>query len=286
MPVSTREKIENFRVLHERGCFVIPNPWDVGGAIALQDLGFRALASTSAGFAWSIGRADNAVGRDAVLSHLTALASAVDIPVNADFENAFADDAEGVAANVSLAVATGVAGLSVEDSTGDTENPLYAFEHALARVAAARAAIDASGSGVLLTARSEGFIAGRPQMEETLRRLKAYAAAGADCLYAPGLRDGAQIAAVIGAVAPKPVNVLTTGLSVSALADLGVRRISVGGSLARAAWGEFLRAAREIADHGSFDRLTEGEPGRALNALFSGANARTTPAPAARSSPD
>ena len=286
MPVSTREKIERFRALHARGCFVIPNPWDVGSAIALERLGFKAIASTSAGFAWSIGRADNAVGRDAVLGHLTALASAVDIPLNADFENAFADEPEGVAANVALAVQTGIAGLSVEDSTGDADDPLYAFEHALARVAAARAAIDASGSGVVLTARSEGFIAGRPQMQETLRRLKAYAAAGADCLYAPGLRDGAQIAAVIDAVAPKPVNVLTPGLTVAQLADLGARRISVGGALARAAWGEFLRSARDIADHGSFERFSQGEPGGALNALFSGRDAVTTPAPADRSSPD
>jgi 2-methylisocitrate lyase-like PEP mutase family enzyme len=272
MPATTRDKIARFRALHERGCFVIPNPWDVGSAIALQSLGFKALASTSAGFAWSIGRADNAVGRDGVLGHLTTLAAAVEVPLNADFENAFADDPEGVAANVTLAVQTGVAGLSVEDSTGDTDNPLYGFEHAVARVRAARAAIDATGSGVLLTARSEGFIAGRPEMEETVRRLKAYAAAGADCLYAPGLRDGAQIAKVVEAVAPKPVNVLTPGLGVAALANLGARRISVGGSLARAAWGEFMRAAREIADNGSFDRFAQAESGRALNALFGVAN--------------
>ena len=285
MSASTREKIERFRTMHERGCFVIPNPWDVGSAIALQSLGFKALASTSAGFAWSIGRADNAVGRDAVLGHLAATASAVEIPVNADFENAFADEPDGVAANVTLAVQTGVAGLSVEDSTGDANTPLYPFEHAVARVAAARAAIDATASGVVLTARSEGFIAGRPQMEETVRRLKAYAAAGADCLYAPGLHDSAQIAAVIEAVAPKPVNVLTPGLTVQALADLGVRRVSVGGALARAAWGEFLRAARQIADHGSFERLSQAEPGGALNAMFSGSAVATTPASADRSSP-
>ncbi len=223
------------------------------------------------------GHGPGRVGRDRAV---------VDDPLNADFENAFADEPEGVAANVALAVQTGIAGLSVEDSTGDADDPLYAFEHALARVAAARAAIDASGSGVVLTARSEGFIAGRPQMQETLRRLKAYAAAGADCLYAPGLRDGAQIAAVIDAVAPKPVNVLTPGLTVAQLADLGARRISVGGALARAAWGEFLRSARDIADHGSFERFSQGEPGGALNALFSGRDAVTTPAPADRSSPD
>ncbi len=272
MQTSTREKIERFRALHARGCFVIPNPWDIGSAIALQSLGFKALASTSAGFAWAIGRPDNAVGRDAVLGHLTALASAVDIPINADFENAFADEPDGVAANVAMALKTGVAGLSVEDATGDPDSPLYAFEHALARVAAARAAIDASGSGVVLTARTEGFIVGRPQMEDTLRRLRAFAAVGADCLYAPGLRDAAQIAEVVAAVAPKPVNVLTPGLSVAVLADLGARRISVGGSLARAAWGEFFRVARDIADHGVFDRFAQAEPGRALNALFSAAD--------------
>jgi 2-methylisocitrate lyase-like PEP mutase family enzyme len=268
MPASTREKIARFRALHERGCFVIPNPWDVGSAIALQSLGFKALASTSAGFAWSIGRTDNAVGRDAVLSHLTALAGAVDVPLNADFENAFADDPDGVAANVTLALATGVAGLSVEDSTGVSDNPLYPFEHAVARVTAARRAIDAAGSGALLTARSEGFITGRPDMDETLRRLNAYAAAGADCLYAPGLREATQIAAVVQAVAPRPVNVLAPGLTVAALADLGARRISVGASLARTAWGEFLRAAREIADSGSFDRFADAPSGRSLNALF------------------
>jgi len=269
MTATTHDKIARFRALHESGCFVIPNPWDVGSAIALQSLGFKALASTSAGYAWSIGRADNAVGRDAVLGHLSEISAAVEIPVNADFENAFADDPDGVAANVTLAVATGIAGLSVEDSTGDPANPLYGFEQAVARIAAARAAIDATGSGVVLTARSEGFIAGRPELEETLRRLKAYAAAGADCLYAPGLRDGAQITAVVEAVAPKPVNVLTPGLTVAALAELGARRISVGGSLARAAWGEFLRTARDIADNGSFERFGQAEPGRALNMLFS-----------------
>jgi 2-methylisocitrate lyase-like PEP mutase family enzyme len=268
MPASIRDKIERFRSLHERGCFVMPNPWDVGSAIALQSLGFEALASTSAGFAWSIGRNDNAVGRDAVLAHLKALAAAVDLPVNADFENAFADAPEDVAANVTLGVATGVAGLSVEDSTGDAANPLYDFEDAVARVAAARAAIDATGSGVVLTARSERSIAGPTDMEDVLRRLTAYAAAGADCLYAPGLREPAQIAEAVAAVAPRPVNILAAGLTVAALADLGVRRISIGGALARAAWGEFLRAAREIADTGSFERLANGEPGRSLNALF------------------
>ena len=270
MPATTAEKRAAFRALHASGCFVIPNPWDVGSAIALQSLGFKALASTSAGFAWSIGRADNRVGRADVLAHLTALAGAVDIPLNADFENGFADAPEAFAESVALAVETGVAGLSIEDSTGDAANPLYDFSLSVERIAAARAAIDATGADVMLTARSEGFIAGRPDLEETLRRLTAYAEAGADCLYAPGLRDAAQIAAVVEAVAPKPVNVLTPGMPVAALAELGVRRISVGGSLARAAWGEFLRAAREIATDGAFDRFAQGAPGRDLNALFAG----------------
>ncbi len=270
MPTSTAEKRAAFRALHASGCFVIPNPWDVGSAVALQSLGFKALASTSAGFAWSIGRADNRVERDAVLAHLSALAGATDIPLNADFENGFADAPDGVAESVTLAVRTGIAGLSIEDSTGDAANPLYDFSLAVERIAAARAAIDASGADVMLTARSEGFIAGRPDLDETLRRLTAYAEAGADCLYAPGLRQADQISAVVKAVAPKPVNVLTPGLSVAVLADLGVRRISVGGSLARAAWGEFLRTAREIASDGVFDRFADGAPGRDLNALFAG----------------
>jgi len=206
-----------------------------------------------------------------VLSHLALLADGLDIPLNADFENGFAHTPEGVAANVAKAVGTGVAGLSVEDSTGDAGAPLYAFDLALARVAAARAAIDAVDSTVLLTARSEGFICGRPDLAETLRRLTAFAEAGADCLYAPGLRDPEQIAAVVGALAPRPVNVLTPGIPVATLAGLGVRRISVGGSLARTAWGEFLRSAREIATDGSFASFAKGAPGGELNRLFSGA---------------
>ncbi len=270
MTQTTAHKRAAFHALHERGCFVIPNPWDAGSAIALQSLGFPALASTSAGMAWSMGHRDNDVQRDAVLSHLTALAAAVDIPINADFENGFADDPDGVAANVALAVQTGIAGLSIEDSTGDAASPLYDFDLAVRRIAAARAAIDAGGSGVLLTARSEGFITGRPDMAETLRRLTAYAEAGADCLYAPGLRDEAQIAALVKAAAPRPVNVLTPGLSVTVLAGLGVRRISVGGSLARAAWGGFLRAAREIAQDGTFNAFADAAPGGELNRLFAG----------------
>jgi 2-methylisocitrate lyase-like PEP mutase family enzyme len=269
MPSTPDEKRAAFRRLHESGCFVLPNPWDVGSAVALQSLGFKAIASTSAGMAWSLGRPDHMVELSQVLAHLTTLARAVNIPLNADFENGFADDPAGVGANVALAVETGVAGLSVEDSTGEADAPLYDFTLAVERLAAAREAIDASGTKVLLTARSEGFIAGRPDLEETLRRLTAFAAAGADCLYAPGLRNESQIAQLVKAVAPKPVNVLTPGLTVGALAALGVRRISVGGSLARTAWGEFLRAAREIAADGTFTAFARAEPGGQLNRLFS-----------------
>lgn len=268
MPPSIADKRASFRRLHESGCFVIPNPWDAGSAIMLQQLGFKAVASTSAGMAWTIGRPDNGVTRDDVLAHLRALVAAVDVPVNADYENAFADDPDGVAANVALAADTGIAGVSVEDSTGDAAAPLYDFDLAVARVAAARAAIDRTGSGMLLTARSEGFIAGRPDLDETIRRLKAFAEAGADCLYAPGIGDDAQITAVVQAVAPKPVNVLTLGMPVARLAALGVRRISVGGSLARAAYGEFLRAAREIAGDGTFTTFGRAAPSRELNGFF------------------
>lgn len=268
MRPSIADKRAAFRRLHETGCFVIPNPWDAGSAMALQSLGFKALASTSAGMAWSLGRPDNGVGRDEVLAHLSTLAAAVDVPVNADFENGFADDPDGVAASVALAVETGIAGLSIEDSTGNPQAPLYDFELAARRIAAARAAIDRSGQDVLLTARSEGFIAGRPDLDETVRRLKAYAEAGADCLYAPGIREEGQIVAVVQAVAPKPVNMLTLGQPVQALAALGVRRISVGGSLARTAWGAFLRAAREIAEQGSFAAFGHAVPSPELNKLF------------------
>jgi 2-methylisocitrate lyase-like PEP mutase family enzyme len=267
---TTADKRRAFRALHEAGCFVMPNPWDVGSALALQSLGFPALASTSAGMAWSAGRADGKVTLEDVLAHLTALAGQLDAPLNADFENGFADAPEGVATNVARAVGTGIAGLSVEDSTGDMGTPLYDFDLAVARVAAARAAIDAVDPSVVLTARSEGFIRGRPDLPETIRRLTAFAQAGADCLYAPGLRETAQIRAVVESVAPRPVNVLTPGLPVAEIAALGVRRISVGGSLARSAWGEFLRAAREIADHGAFTAFGRGASGAELNRMFGG----------------
>jgi len=268
MRPSIADKRATFRQLHDSGCFVIPNPWDVGSAIMLQSLGFKAIASTSAGMAWAMGRPDTGVNRGDVLAHLAQLVTAVDLPVNADYENGFADAPEGVAESVRLAAEAGVAGLSIEDSTGDRDAPLYDFGLAVERIAAARAAIDAAGGGVLLTGRSEGFIAGRPDLEETIRRLRAYSEAGADCLYAPGIRDEAQITAVVQAVAPKPVNVLSFGMPVAKLAELGVRRISVGGSLARAAYGEFLRAARQIAGEGSFEAFGRAAPGAELNGFF------------------
>jgi 2-methylisocitrate lyase-like PEP mutase family enzyme len=269
MPATpVADKRAAFRKLHESGCFVIPNPWDAGSAVLLQSLGFKALASTSAGMAWSMARPDNKVELDDVLAHLRALTAVTDIPLNADFENGFADTPDGVAANVAKAVETGIAGLSVEDSTGNKDAPLYDFDLAVQRVAAARAAIDGTGSGVLLTARSEGFIAGRPDLDETVKRLKAYAAAGADVLYAPGIREAAQIAAVVQAAGGKPVNMLTMGQPVADLAALGIRRISVGGSLARTAWGEFIRAAKEIAAEGSFEHFKQAAPSSELNRLF------------------
>ncbi|HUO12861.1 MAG TPA: isocitrate lyase/phosphoenolpyruvate mutase family protein [Caulobacteraceae bacterium] len=272
MSRSTPEKRAAFRALHEAGCFVLPNPWDVGSAKLLQHLGFKALASTSAGMAWSMGEPDGRVSLDEVLLHLSSLAHATDLPLNADFENAFADAPSDVANNVALAVDTGVAGLSVEDFTGRPDQGLYPFELAVARIAAAREAIHRTNSGVVLTARSEGFIRGAPDMDETVRRLKAYAAAGADCLYAPGLRDEAQIRTVVEAVAPKPVNLLSPGLPVATVEALGVRRISLGGALASAAYGAFFAAAKEIADQGVFTTLRQGAGSRpAFNAVLAGA---------------
>ena len=253
------QQVEVFHRLHGAGCFVMPNPWDVGSAVALEQLGFEAIASTSAGHAWSLGRSDNGVSRDEALEHLHSIAAAVDIPVNADFEGGFADDPGQVAENVKLATATGIAGLSVEDSTGDADEPLYEFDLAVERVRAARRAIDESGTGVLLTGRSEGFVVGRPDLEETVRRLQAYAEAGADCLYAPRIETNEQISAVVAAVAPKPVNLLANApfVTVAEAADLGVRRISVGGTLARTAWAGFLAAAEEIANEGTFARFVD-----------------------------
>jgi len=268
MPVSVPEKRAAFRRLHDSGCFVIPNPFDAGSAVMLQSLGFKALASSSAGMAWSKARSDNDVERSDVLAHLSELVAATDIPVNADFEDGFADAPDGVAESVTLAVETGVAGLSIEDSTGDKDNPLYEFDLAVERIRAARAAIDKTGSGVLLTARSEGFLVGRPDIEETAKRIRAYAEAGADVLYAPGIKEEAQITTIVQAAGGKPVNLLTMGHSVEQATRLGVRRVSVGGSLARVAYGELMRVAKEIAEQGSFAGFARGMPGAELNALF------------------
>lgn len=267
MPASDR--YVRFHNLHEGGCFVIPNPWDAGTARVLAQLGFPALATTSSGSAWSMGHADNHTPLDKALAHLRLIADSVDVPVNADFEGGFAVRPEDVAANVTRAVATGVAGLSIEDSTGDPSAPLFEFELAVDRVRAARSAIDKAGSRVLLTGRSEGFIVGRPDLKETIRRLTAYAEAGAECLYAPGLGTIDDITAVVNAVAPKPVNVLARPtLSVPQLRRAGVRRISVGGSLARAAWTAFLDAAREVSERGTFTAIGRAIPGAELNAMF------------------
>jgi len=270
MPISLADKRVTFRRLHEAGCFVLPNPFDVGSAKALAKMGFKALASTSAGFAWTIGKADNHVTLDEVCAHLTALCAAVDLPVNADFEGGFAIEPEKVAAHVARGVKTGVAGLSIEDSTGDAARPLYDRAHAIERIKAARAAIDADNSEVLLTGRCEGFLVGQTDLNMVIDRLCAYSDAGAECLYAPGIKTGEQISAVVKAVAPKPVNLLigASGLSVAQAADLGVRRISVGGSLARTAWAGFMRAAREIAEQGTFTELGKGYPGGELNKMF------------------
>jgi 2-methylisocitrate lyase-like PEP mutase family enzyme len=270
MSITTADHRATFRKLHETGCFVLPNPWDVGSAKALAHLGFKAIASTSAGFAWSIGKADNRITLEDALAHLTALCDAVDLPVNADFEGGFAHKPEKVAANVARAVKTGVAGLSIEDSTGDPAKPLYERAFAVERIKAARAAIDADNSGVVLTGRCEGFLVGQPDLDMVIDRLRAYSEAGADCLYAPGIQTKEQIAAVVKAVDPKPVNLLQgwPGLSVTEVADLGVRRISIGGSLARTAWGGFMRAAREIAEKGTFTEFGNGYPGGELNKMF------------------
>ena len=267
------DKRRTFRRLHDSGCFVIPNPWDIGSALYLQQLGFSALATTSSGFAWSQGRADGSMPRERVLEHLTELVAATDLPVNADFESGFAPDPAGVAESVRLAVQTGIAGLSIEDSTGDPARPLRELDDAVARVRAAREAIDRAGGDVLLVGRAECFFLGRPDLDETITRLKAYANAGADCLYAPGIRTREQIAAVVAAVAPKPVNLLVgaaSELTMREIAALGVRRVSVGGALARAAWAGLMNAARSIVEQGRFDGFANATPGSELNALFRG----------------
>mgnify|MGYP001020456112 FL=1 len=252
-------RIAEFRRLHESGCFVMPNPWDAGSARALAGMGFRALATTSAGFAWSVGRPDNSIGREETLAHLRVIVGAVDLPVNADFQGGFAAEPEGVAASVGLAVQTGVAGLSIEDFSGDPDDPLFEPGLAVERIRAARAAIDSSGTGVVLTARTEGFVWNRPDIDDAVRRLSAYAEAGADCLYAPWISSHEHVAAIVAAVAPKPVNLLVNKpfITLAEAAALGVRRISVGGMLAKTAWRGFLAAATEIADLGTFSAFAD-----------------------------
>src|SRR3954451_14157863 len=265
-----RKKIDTFRRLHESGCFVIPNPWDVGSARMLARLGFPALATTSSGFAWSRGRRDNHVTLDEALAHFRSLAESVEGPVNADFEGGFATAPEQVAANVLEATATGVAGLSIEASTGSEAQPLLDMTLGVERIRAARRAIDDSKTGILLVGRSEGFIVGRPDLKETIRRLTAYAEAGADCLYAPGVRDTSDIQAIVNAVGPKPVNLLVSSdfISFAEAARLGVRSISVGGALARTAWTGFLQAATEIATQGTFTNLARAVTGMEMNTSF------------------
>jgi len=271
--MSQTTVIETYRELHQSGCFVLPNPWDVGSAVYLQKTGFKALATTSAGFAFSRALPDSvtAIPVELMLNHVREIAAATSLPVNADFQNCYADLPEGVAVNVSRCIGTGVAGLSIEDATGDSKTPLYDDKLALERVQAARSAIDASGSGVVLTARCEAALVQYPDaLRVAIDRLVAFAAAGADCLYAPGFYEPTEISAIVKAVAPKPVNVLARpGLTVSQLADLGVRRISVGSSLARVAWGAFMRSAQEIAQEGSFASFSAGAPHGELNELFS-----------------
>ena len=269
---SIADKRRAFHRLHEAGCFVIPNPWDVGSARYLQSLGFKALATTSSGFAWSQGFADNAITRERVLAHLYEIVAATQVPVNADFENGFGLDVVGVEESVRLALKTGIAGLSIEDTTGDAAQPLFSIDAATERLRAARRAIDKSGDDALLVGRADGFFVGRPDLPDVIARLKAYANGGADCLYAPGLHSRESIARVVDAVAPRPVNVLVGGQSdllVADLAALGVRRISVGGGMARAAWGALMRAATVLMEQGSFDGFAGAAPGGPLNDLFS-----------------
>lgn len=276
-PPTIAERRREFHRLHEAGCFLIPNPWDVGSARWLQGLGFKALATTSSGFAWSRAHPDNGITRDMALAHLADLVSATEVPINADFESGFAADAAGVQESVHLALEAGVAGLSIEDSTGDAGKPLFALDEAVERLRAARRAIDLAGGDALLVGRAECFLVGRPDLDETIARLKAYANAGADCLYAPGIGMGPkgreQIAAVVAAVAPKPVNLLigsTSEWTMASIAALGVRRVSVGGALARAAWGGFMRAANLLAREGRFDGFADAASGKDLNGFFAG----------------
>ena len=266
--MTTTSKRAAFRALHESGCFVIPNPWDAGSGRLFQHMGFKALASTSAGLAWSLGRPDNAITRDDVLAHLTTLCAAVDLPVNADFESGFAKEPEGVAESVRLAVATGVAGLSIEDREVDEPHGLYERGFAVERIRAAKAAIKATGQDVMLVARTEGLLRDATAVKPAIDKLVAFAEAGADALFAPGVRDKGDIATMVRAVAPKPLNVVISwpGMTVAELAELGVRRISVGGSLARVAWNAVIGAAEQLLA-GSFDAFA-APPSKKLNEIF------------------
>jgi 2-methylisocitrate lyase-like PEP mutase family enzyme len=271
---STQKSVAaKFRALHESGCFLLPNPWDIGTAIYLEHLGFKALATTSAGFAFSRGKPDGGVPRDEMLVHIREIVKATAVPVNADFHGGYADEPEDVAINVQVCVEAGVAGLSIEDSTARSDRPLFDKKLAIERIRAARSAIETSKSGVILTGRCEAWLVGDPDpLNTAIDRLTAYAEAGADCLYAPGVSDPNEIAQIVNAVAPKPVNVLVSGfnhqLTLSGLADLGVRRISVGSGLALAAWGAFLRAAQDIKANGTFTLLADNAPFAELNDLF------------------
>jgi len=272
MSPSIPEKRATFKALHESGCFVLPNPWDAASARLLEGMGFKALATTSAGLAWSRARPDGGLSRDDVLAHLSSMVESTNLPLNADYESGFADTLEELALSVRMAVETGVAGLSIEDSTGNASAPLQDMAEAVERIRVARAVIDEMGGDVLLVGRAENFFVGVPDLNDAIIRLQAYAEAGADCLYAPGIRTREEIAAVVAAVAPKPVNVLIgwdSDLTVNELADLGVRRISVGGAMARAAWGGFLQSARRIAEEGRFDGFAGAASGQELNDLFS-----------------
>jgi 2-methylisocitrate lyase-like PEP mutase family enzyme len=270
-PSSTADKRRRFHELHRSGCFVIPNPWDAGSARYLQILGFKALATTSSGAAWALGAIDGGMTREAVLAHLRIMVEATDLPINADFESGHARDPDGVAESVRLAVETGVAGLSIEDSTGRDDKPLYTLDDAVARIRAARKAIDRAGGDTLLVGRAEGFLVGRPDLDEAILRLRAYASAGADCLYAPGVRSPEHIRRLVDSLAPKPINLLVgsaSPLSVPEIAALGVRRISVGGALARAAWSGFMRAAKMLAEQGRFDGFADTPSHDDLQALL------------------
>ena len=269
--MNIEAKRREFRRLHESGCFAIPNPWDIGTARYLQHLGFKAIATTSAGFAFSRGLSDGAVKRDEMLAHIKELVDATDLPVNADFENGYADDPSDVAESVKLCVATGVAGLSIEDATDRKESRLYEVDVAVERIKAAREAI--GNSGVLLVGRAEGYLVGRENIGQVIRRLVAYSEAGADCLYAPGFKEREDIKAIVAAVTPKPSNILIgseMGLTMKDAASLGARRVSVGGAFARAAWGGFIRAAKELIEKGTFNNLANAASYAELQALFRG----------------